>query len=129
MSLSINQNIPNYCLICLTTVETFYITLKVIERWKLQCWNVLSTKTSLPLCSRAILHHPVQMMSPAQKHFLKTICGPCSSYSSWLIQAESKDDKLASTAPPLQTEKSLSLGLVTRTHSIKSVGTMVLISL
>lgn len=66
--------------------------------------------------------------SPSQKHFLKTICGPYSSYSSWLIHAELKVRRLASTAPPLHTEKSLSLGLMTRTLSPMSGGTSPLIS-
>lgn len=59
-----------------------------------------------------------------QKHFLKTIWGPNSSYSSWLIQAELKAGRLASTAPPVHTEKSRSFGLVTRTHSARSGGTI-----
>lgn len=52
---------------------------------------------------------------PSQKHFLKTICGPYSSYSSRLIHAQLNVGMLASTAPPLHTEKFLSAGLVTRT--------------
>lgn len=63
-----------------------------------------------------------------QKHFLKTIWGPNSSYSSWLIQAALKAGRLASTAPPLHTEKSRSLGLVTRTLSARSGGTISLSS-
>ncbi len=59
-------------------------------------------------------------MVPAQKHFLKTICGPNSSYSSALIQAPQRSAMLASAAPPRHTEKSRSLGLLTLT--LRSAG-------
>ncbi len=59
-------------------------------------------------------------MVPAQKHFLKTICGPNSSYSSALIQAPQRSAMLARAAPPRHTEKSRSLGLLTLT--LRSTG-------
>lgn len=58
-----------------------------------------------------------------QKHFLKTIWGPCSSYSSWLIHDEPTEVRLASAAPPLHTEKTRSWGLLTRTTFPESEGT------
>lgn len=64
----------------------------------------------------------------AQKHFLKTICGPNSSYSSALIQALPRSGVRARAAPPLHTEKSRSRGLTTRTHALRSAGTMCRIS-
>lgn len=64
----------------------------------------------------------------AQKHFLKTICGPNSSYSSALIQALPRSGVRARAAPPLHTEKSRSRGLMTRTHALRSAGTMCRIS-
>lgn len=60
---------------------------------------------------------------PAQKHFLKTIWGPFSSYSSWLIHDEAREVRLASAAPPLHTEKTRSCGLPTRTAFPDSEGT------
>lgn len=102
------------------------------EEDEAKCFNKTKQNTKqnrgvLPICLlKAVLKG--HRSEAAQKHFLKTIWGPNSSYSSWLIQAEEKDDMLARIAPPLHTEKSRSLGLVTFTLSPKPTGAKRLIS-
>lgn len=94
-------------------------------RWTLGTISGLySTKNKKKPCLKSLKN----TLRSAQKHFLKTICGPNSSYSSALIQALPRSGMRASAAPPLHTEKSRSRGLMTRTHVLRSAGTMCLIS-
>lgn len=88
----------------------------------------LSVDSTAPKTTKTLSKRVKNTLRSAQKHFLKTICGPNSSYSSALIQALPRSGMRASAAPPLHTEKSRSSGLMTRTHALRSAGTMCRIS-